>query len=127
MNTIKVILFILIAEVWGSIGHVFFKKSVDTKDIPASENQLPYLHFIKRLLKNRFVWLGFTFLSVRTVIWLLALAQTNLSTAFPIDSMEYIMVLVAARLFLQETLDKNKIIGTLLAVAGIILVSIGKI
>ena len=124
---IKVVLFILCAEVWGSIGHVFFKKSVASQGRPSFESRSAYLSFLKSLLENRFVWLGFSFLTIRTVIWLMALAQTNLSTAFPIDSMQYIMVLIAARLFLGEKLDRNKIIGTLLAVAGIILVSAGKI
>jgi uncharacterized membrane protein len=57
-------------------------------------------------------------------LWLIALAQGDLSLVFPIGSIQYIFVLFSAHIFLNEKIDRMKLIGTFLVVAGIILITI---
>jgi len=112
---LKIILLILLSEICDLTGHLFFKKTV-------SGYEGSYLNLIKKALTSSGIWLGLLFVGAGIVIWLLALAQTELSVAGPIDSMEYILTLLASRVFLGEKIDRDKLIGTLLVVAGILFV-----
>ncbi len=112
---LKIVLLILLSEICDLTGHLFFKKTV-------SGYEGPYLDLIKKALTSGGTWLGMFFVGAGIVIWLLALAQTELSVAGPIDSMEYILMLLASRVFLGEKIDRDKLIGTSLVVAGILFV-----
>ena len=57
------------------------------------------------------------------VLWLVALAQNNLSLMYPLGSMQYLLTLLAARIFLGEKIDRPKLAGTFLVVSGIILIA----
>ena len=121
---IKVILLILVAELWGIGGQILYKKSVNKLETPNLRCIRSYSKFLISILKTPRIWLGVACISVGLAVWLAALAQTNLSIAFPIDSMQYIITLVAAHFFLGEKINKFKLLGTLLIVGGIVLVAI---
>jgi len=63
-------------------------------------------------------------MAIGLVIWLIALAQADLSIVFPIGSLQYILVLFLAHILLGEKIDRMKFIGTFLVVFGIILITI---
>jgi len=113
---LKIIALIFTAEIFGSAGQVFFKKG-------APDFEGAYLKFIKIVLGCPFIWLGLLCMATGMLIWITALAQVDLSLAYPIDSMQNILTVVAARIFLKEKLDIDKAIGTVLVVLGIILVA----
>ena len=120
---IKIVLLILFAEIWGTTGQIFFKSSVNRLDMPNLRNLGSYLKFLKEVIISPKIWIGFAFGIIGLTIWLIALAHADLSLAFPIDSMQYIVTLLAAHIFLNEKLDRFKVGGTLLIVCGIFLVS----
>ena len=63
-------------------------------------------------------------MAIGLVVWLLAIAQGNLSLVFPIGSLQYILILFLAHKFLGEKIDRMKLIGTLFVMAGIVLMSV---
>ncbi len=111
------------AEFWGTGGQIFFKKSANSVDTPDLRSPASFLNFIKKIFNIPGTWLGFAFIGTGMVVWLMALAQTDLSIAFPIDSMQYIVALIAAKIFLDEKIDMMKLVGTLLVILGIALVA----
>lgn len=121
---IMIILLILLAEICGVAGQILFKKTINNLDAPNMRSHISYLLFLKNVLRVPAVWIGFCFVGLGISIWLIALAQADLSLVFPIDSMQYIITLVAARIFLGEKIDRMKLGGTLLVMAGIALVAI---
>jgi drug/metabolite transporter (DMT)-like permease len=58
------------------------------------------------------------------VFYFLALRKLDLSTAFAFSSLNYAVVMIASAIFFGEKLSFNKILGTIIIVAGIILFSI---
>lgn len=120
---LKIVLLILVAEFWGTGGQIFFKKSANSVDTPNLRSPASFLNFIKKIFNIPGTWLGFAFIGIGMVVWLMALAQTDLSIAFPIDSMQYIVALIAAKIFLDEKIDMMKLVGTLLVILGIVLVA----
>jgi drug/metabolite transporter (DMT)-like permease len=121
---LKPLLLILVAELWGVAGQILFKKSVNSLEPPRLRCAASYLNFVWCILRTRKIWLGLCFVAMGTVVWLTALAQTELSLAFPIKSVQYVLILIAARLFLHERIDAMKLAGTLFVIAGIILITV---
>ena len=120
---VRIIIFILFTEVWYTAGQIFFKKATDRLAPPKLTNLRTYLVFIGCVLRIPAVWLGFLSFGVGVVLWLVALAQNDLSLVYPLGSMQYLLTLLAARIFLGEKIDRPKLAGTFLVVAGIVLIA----
>ena len=120
---IKIIIFILFIEIWYTAGQIFFKKATDRLAPPKLTNVRTHLAFISCVLQIPAVWLGFLSLGIGVVLWLVALAQNDLSLVYPLGSTQYVLTLLAARIFLGEKMDRPKLAGTFLVVAGIVLIA----
>lgn len=117
---IKIILVILLSEIFATIGQVYFKKAVDSVEPAHMKTLKSYTGFLKGAVFTPAMWISFVMMAVSLIVWLFVLASADLSLVFPINSIQYILILIAARVFLKERLDNMKIAGTLLIVAGII-------
>jgi uncharacterized membrane protein len=121
---IKTILLILFSEMWNTAGQVFFKKGANDIDLERVHDVRSYLDLLQKSLKKPFIWLGFLSMAVGLGIWLIALAGAELSFVFPVGSLQYLAIMVAAWMFLGEEIDRMKLIGTLLVVLGVILIAV---
>lgn len=124
MIKLKIVMLILLAEFWGVAGQIFYKKSVNSIETPNLRDVKSYVKFLKSVLAAPATWIGFSFITVGFLVWFLVLAQADLSLAFPIDSMQYVLTLVAAHIFLGEKVNRLKLTGTILVMGGILLVAI---
>ena len=120
---IKIILLILVAEIFTAIGQVLFKKSTNELESYSLRGINAHMRFLTDILAKPSIWIGFLAMAAGLVVWLIALAQGDLSLVFPMGSLQYIMVLFLANIFLGEKIDKMKFIGTILVVFGIILIT----
>ena len=122
-TTVKVILLILLAEVWSVAGQILFKKGTNAIDAGKIRGVAGHVGYLQMALVNNSIWLGFSLQVLCVATWLVALAQADLSFVFPIGSIQYIFILIGAHIFLGEKIDRMKIAGTLLVVGGIILIA----
>ena len=122
-NTIKVILLILLSEIWNVTGQILFKKSTNTIDAGSMRGVSGHVAYIRDALAKNSIWLGFSFQVLCVATWIVALAQADLSFVFPIGSIQYIFVLFGTYIFLGEKIDRMKLTGTLLVITGIVLIT----
>ena len=120
---IKIILLVLMAEIAGTAGQILFKKGTGRLDRQNFKRFNTYFEFIKKILEIPVIWLGLFLMGSGLFFWLVALAGSDLSVVFPLGSMQYVLILVASQLFLKEKIDRKKLIGTLLVMAGIMAVA----
>ena len=121
---IKIVLLVLMAEIFGAVGQTLFKKSTNTIKVHSLKDVGTIVRFLADILAKPYIWVGFLCITGGLIMWLIALAQGDLSLVYPISSMQYILILISAHVFLQERVDVMKLIGTFLVVCGIILVAI---
>jgi uncharacterized membrane protein len=121
---IKILIFIIIAEIWTAIGQVLLKKSTNSLEVHSLRGYNNLMRFIGNVLAKPTIWIGLAAMALGLVVWLMALAQGDLSLVFSIGSIQYIMILFLAHFLLGEKIDKMKLIGTLLVVLGIVLITI---
>ncbi len=63
--------------------------------------------------------LGFFCFGLSSLLWLIIISRWQLSFAYPLVALGYIIVIAYGTIFLRETLDLPKIIGCLFILSGI--------
>ena len=98
------------------VGQVLFKRGVDA--IGSDE-----VHFgldsLARALRSPTIWGGIATHVVEFGVWLEILGRLPLSIAFPLESISFVVVLVATRVFLRESISVRRWSGVGLICAGI--------
>ncbi len=122
--TLKIFLLVLIAEICSASTHTFFKHGVNGIDVDNIRSIKGYLRFIKQVLAKPQIWVGLLVVCCGMGVWLLVLAQAELSMAFPLDSIQYIIILFSSCIFLGERINRDRIIGTAFIIGGIVLVAL---
>ena len=121
---IKIILLVLLSEIFTAIGQVLFKKTTNTLGTYNLRGVNTQFRFLNDVLTKPSIWIGLISITVSLIIWLIALAEGDLSLVYPIGSLQFILILFSAHIFLNEKIDKMKFLGTLLVVFGIVLIAI---
>jgi len=121
---VKLLLLILLAEIFTAIGQILFKKSTNALESYSLRGVNTHIRFLRDVLTKSSIWIGFLSMAIGLVIWLTALAQADLSLVFSIGSLQYILILFLAHILLGEKIDRMKVIGTFLVVFGIVLITI---
>ncbi|MBF0489583.1 MAG: GNAT family N-acetyltransferase [Candidatus Omnitrophica bacterium] len=109
------ILFSVFLQVFAEL--LFKKAAVSTgiHDIGFS-NLLPFLH---RLSWNLELWTGFLLYVLNFFVWITVLSKSELSIAFPIASISYVLIPVLSIIFLHEHLCLFQWLGISLIAIGI--------
>ena len=69
------------------------------------------------------IWAGLFLFGVSAVVWLAVLSRTSLSFAYPFASLSYVLILLADKFVLNETIPALRWAGVFCIVAGIVLVA----
>ena len=121
---VKIILLVLAAEILSAIGHLLFKKSTNTVEAYDLRKIGTHLRFLSDIFAKPSIWLGLAACAAGLIIWLMALAQGDLSLVYPLGSVQFVLILFSAQIFLNEKIDKMKLLGTFLVVIGIVFITI---
>jgi multidrug transporter EmrE-like cation transporter len=81
--------------------------------------------FVARLLLNPWVMSGIAGTFLAGVSWMLAMTKFEISYAYPYIGLTFVLILMGSGIFFHEQLTAAKMIGTLLIVAGIVVVARG--
>lgn len=83
-----------------------------------------HLAGVAGMLLSPWVLSGLAIYGLATVLWLYILSRVPLSIAYPLQSMAYIIAVIAAHYVFGEALTAGKIAGALLIVAGISVIAL---
>lgn len=81
------------------------------------------LSLVTRLAFSPWVLLGLTIYAAGTFFWLMVLSRVDLSFAYPMTSMSYVLIIGSSWMFLGESISLLRIAGVLTVVTGVILIS----
>lgn len=101
------------------IGQLFWKYGITQTGF-----QLTFENIIK-ILMNKYIIFGMIAYVIATFIWLYVLSKRDVSSVYPLQSLCYLVMLIAGILIFKETVTMNRWIGVLLIVAGAFLVNKG--
>ena len=119
----SILLLIALTSACDTISQLCLKSSINSLNVSLSPRLGAILRFIFRLVMIPRVWIGALVSIISLCIWLFVLSQVDLNFAFSADSMHYIFIAFASGFFLKEKVGFKRWLGTILIVAGIVLVS----
>jgi multidrug transporter EmrE-like cation transporter len=99
--------------------------------IKAGTNNIGYFEFSPenilpvgwKLATEPFIIGAITLYALSVVIWILALSRVQVSIAYPLLSMGYVVNAVAAWWFFNETFNPSKVAGIGVIILGVIIIS----
>ncbi len=119
MNITNLII-IFIAVLLSAVGQIFLKIAANTiGPISLKSNVLELLN----LSMNIHLILGLMSYFFSTIIWIIALSRVSLSVAYPMVSLGYVFVALAAWYLFNEPLSSMKILALGIIIFGIILLA----
>lgn len=113
-----IIILILTSIFLGSIGQVFYKyasKKVSNGEI---KNLFSLQGFIYLVLNKYFIF-GSILYFLASFIWIYVLSKTELSLAYPMISLSYVIVLIISYFIFGESITFIKIFGIILIILGV--------
>lgn len=113
-----VIRLVLMSVLLGSVGQIMMKSGSDrlgqlalTPGTIASD--------LMRVLRVPEFWMAMLLFGVSSLIWVKVLSRSELTQAYPLGSMSYVVVTVLSAMLLNEALTLNKLLGAGVIMAGI--------
>ncbi|SEN23383.1 undecaprenyl phosphate-alpha-L-ara4N flippase subunit ArnE [Pseudomonas sp. ok272] len=72
-------------------------------------------------LRSPWLWLALASLGVGLLVWLLVLQRLEVGIAYPMLSLNFVLITLVARFVFHETIDRRHWIGVALVIAGVVL------
>jgi drug/metabolite transporter (DMT)-like permease len=119
---------ILFSIVLGVLGQLALKRGVmlasagPSSGITRSLDLKSISGFLQSAGSNPYVLLGFLLYFISAISWLIILSRVNLSIAYPMISIGYIVIVLVSKYVLHEEVTALAIAGTLLICFGVFLI-----
>ncbi len=119
----SVFLTAVISILFSVVAQVALKSGMSQPGIreAMSQGSSPLRMFIAAS-QEPLVWLGFVLYGAGALVWLLVLAKWDLSKAYPLVGLGFLLTMASSILMLGERLDLQRVLGTLLVVTGVLFV-----
>jgi len=122
VNRMNSIILILISVVLGVFGQISLKHGM--KQVGKLELKDLLTPKVVYLAREGFIILGIFLYIFATLIWLVVLSQEEISFAYPLVSIGYIIVAILGKILFNENLSLFRMTGILLIVLGVYLITL---
>jgi len=119
-------LFLILGSVaMATSAQLLLKIGMSHAGIKAAVEDRQWGGLLVQLSANPWVIAGLSLYVMGAVVWLLVLAKVELSFAYPFVGIGFIIVMLLGWWFMDDALNVQRVVGTLLITAGVILVARG--
>lgn len=85
-------------------------------------NSMPTSQFLVKAFTTPIILLGIALYAISAVVWIAILSKVELSFAYPLLSIGYVLILLVSWAFLGEQMNFFKVLGIIFIVFGIIFI-----
>ncbi|EJM85343.1 MULTISPECIES: 4-amino-4-deoxy-L-arabinose-phosphoundecaprenol flippase subunit ArnE [unclassified Pseudomonas] len=75
-------------------------------------------------LRSPWLWLALAALGAGLLVWLLVLQRLEVGVAYPMLSLNFVLITLIARFVFHETIDRRHGLGVALVIGGVILLGL---
>lgn len=105
----------------GVAGQTAIKLGVSQPQAVGNTSTL--LSLVTLILGSPWVLLGLTLYGIGAIAWIAVLARLDLSLAYPLLALNFVLITLSSQLFLGETVPTMRWVGMLVICAGIVIVA----
>lgn len=117
----RTIALLLVAVALGVTGQIFLKQGVSTEGPISGINRGLIATVFKPL-----VLVGFICYGLSSLFWLVVLSRTELSFAYPMVALGYVLVVFLSWLIFKEGVTWARVVGLALICVGVVVVGLTK-
>jgi undecaprenyl phosphate-alpha-L-ara4N flippase subunit ArnF len=110
----------------ATTGQLLLKAGMDTVGVEIALEPTALVQLLRSIVTSWRLMLGLTAFGSSAVFWLVALSRLPLSTAYPVVSLSYVLVLGFGMLLLGERPSLVTWAGALLVMSGVAVIGIGQ-
>jgi uncharacterized membrane protein len=114
-------LYIFLTILLTVYGQLILKWRLNQLEVPDQFSEKAF--FLIKAIFDPYIFSSFFSAFIASLTWMAALKDFELSKAYPFMSLSFVCVLFLSYFLFRETINTQKVIGTILIVAGIIIVS----
>jgi multidrug transporter EmrE-like cation transporter len=120
--TLSAFLLIITGVLLNAVAQLALKASVnDMGAISVSFNTA--IPVFTRLAIEPWLWVGLTCYGISVIVWILALSRVDVSIAYPMLSIGYIVNAVAAWSLFGEVMNTQRVLGIGIIIVGVIVLT----
>jgi drug/metabolite transporter (DMT)-like permease len=108
----------------NATGEVLIAKSMKQLGEISTLQLSELVKLVWRILTNKLFVIGFVLMVVNFVVFLVLLSLADLSLVMPLTALGFVIKTLGAKIFLKETISRERLIGTLLVCVGVALISL---
>ena len=101
---------------------VLFKQGTSRLANSIRQGWLSHIDNIMNALRTKEIALGIFLYAIEYVFWIAFLVSVDISKAFPLSSVQIVLILLASRIILKEHINQYRWLGATLIIVGIYLV-----
>ena len=116
-------IFLVTSIFLGVIAQLFLKLGMKKANV-LSVRKTGKIDLLKKLFLNKAVILGFFSYGMSLLLWVLALSELDLSYAYPMVSLSYVIVAFSSIVFFKEEISKQRWLAIAVITLGVILVGL---
>ena len=111
----------LISVLLGAVGQIFVKIGAQHLELAFTSDHL--LQSLITIVKNGPVMLGMVLYGLSFVLWVKVLSKVELSYAYPLVSLGYIVIMVFSYFYFKEEISFYRAIGVSFIAIGVVFVA----
>jgi multidrug transporter EmrE-like cation transporter len=116
----KEIILILVSILFGAIGQILMKYGTMHA---SSANGEGVLAMLLKYFTNLPILAGLSFYALSAVIWIFAISKVELSFAYPMVALGYVVVVIASYFLFGEGVSALRIAGLVTIIAGVLMIA----
>jgi multidrug transporter EmrE-like cation transporter len=115
---------LLISVTFAVAGQLTLKSAMDRIGRIGSAQLSEAGDTLLRAAKEPRLWLGLILFGVSALFWLVVLSRVPLSVAYPIVGISYILIVLFAKVFLNEEVPPLRWVGVIVVAMGIAIIGL---
>jgi len=120
---VKSLLLILLSVIMGVSGQLCLKMGMGQVGLTDVKGFATLFQMIFRVFTTPLIVAGLAFYAVGSLFWLAVLSRLDLSLAYPMLALTYVLVPVTAWLFLGEQIPGERWLGIGFIIVGVLIIS----
>ena len=118
---IDFLIIVLICVIMGSFGQIYMKMGL--KETGGIELNQLITSKLFTIIFNKYVFTGVVLYLLATLLWFVVLSKAELSFAYPLISLGYVLTAVLAIFYFQENVTLIRWLGIVLILSGVFLIT----
>lgn len=118
--SLRLLLYLLVSIVLGATGQLIFKAAARSFP-PFSDIGLFKLLIL--MFSTPLILTGFMLFFISSVLWLIAIRTVNLSIAYPMVALSYVIIFIGSAVLFNEAIGWRHWCGAALIIGGILLIT----